>query len=257
MRKNKSLYCKLSPILKEAGISYKEFLQESSTKSSCWFSNLPLFVHRARSLVHELRDKHVQIFNTRNIQDLDSVPALTAKTCPAVRSILDNSILVKAPVDLAITIKNDGSYIAQPSTPEFMGVSEHPVAQVESSDAASNKVFEGALILKLALEMSVSNFSGSSLVFMQPTYHTKVPYLVVPGVVPSSYLKTWKRLNIIAIFEIPKEGYVTHLIRKGDILAYLWSEDNLTVVESSEHKGVKIKDSFRTKFIKGYHDSSN
>jgi hypothetical protein len=237
-KNNNTLYYSLLP---EVQLNDKKeekfFLEESNRQSSCWFKNLPIFINKASTLI--------DYFNILHNKEAATIPGETAKVCPAIQSVLDNSILIKTPADIAITIDSTGSYSWEVSSNRMIYLEEHILEQVGSG---KDTIFKNNVILKLCYRAVISSGGRYPYIFLQPHYHNKLPISIVNGIVPPSYSKNWVDLNIIMLLEVPKEGVETHIIKSGAVIAYLWAPQKLKL-RNTEYSS--IPPSIRRRFLGG------
>jgi hypothetical protein len=94
------------------------YLEESSTSSSCWFRDLPVFVIKGINSIKGLLDvQHRELFNVAPENRVLPTGTYTAKVCPGIAAILSNSVLVKCPVDLVISINPMAATLGEPQGP--------------------------------------------------------------------------------------------------------------------------------------------
>jgi len=201
---------------------YKNILVESSRKSSCWFSKLPIFIGRAHSLAQYFQEKH-----------LGRAAGITAKVCPGIHSVLDNSILIKNPTDISISINRSGKYFWEVADDSLVHIEEHPVEQVGEG---VHSIFKNKLFLKFSFHISIHNKGSDPIVFLQPHFHNYVPYMVMNAVVPPKYSSNWMSLNLIVIMDVPTNSDMeTVIIKEGTTMAYLWGPNKIRVKEGSRN----------------------
>jgi hypothetical protein len=146
----------------------------------------------------------------------------TARICPSIHAALDESILVKFPVDLAITINKNSEWAWKSPEDEgdLLKITQHPTEQVSVSTCTINP-FNNKLVLKFCLGAVIDNRSKFPFVFLQPQFHKDMPYEIICSPVPSTYGECMN-LNVIFSINIPRRDTVTHFFNKGEVLAYLW-----------------------------------
>ena len=207
-------------------------LEQSSRNKSCWYSNVPKILGGVRNFVFK---KHRDIMNgvpphkTKNRSG-------SARLCPAIHSVLDNSILIKCPSDLAISITSNKEFFY--TTPDPLG-SNSPLIAIRShgysdmENVESPKLFEGYMNIKFVFPIHIGNNSDTPLIFLHPNFHTRSEFTVLNGVIPRGYVK-YQELNINTLVKVPEKGEppTEIFIKKGEVLAYLWSPKQLSLTPS-------------------------
>ncbi len=216
------------------------FLEEGSPGSSCWFSKLPLLVDGFKTVHSMLRSRH---YDYKSGKAEMKGPMYTAKVCPGIIEILKTSILVKAPCDIAITIDSDGLFTWFNGAHGLLNIVQHLPKQMYQED---HNIFKGKLALKFELPLMTSTKGKFSYIVLAPQYHGAVPYTVPNGVMSKDYPQGMP-LNIIGLFDIPDRESVTHVINKGTVLAYYWSESKIKLHKTK----VPLPHTPRLKFLRG------
>jgi hypothetical protein len=233
-----------SPLIgREKELIVPSIMEESTPSSSCWFKQLPLLAGSKYSDI-------LEFFSGAHSDKLKGKggPAFmySAKVCPAVQNMLSTSILVKAPADIMLTIDTNGGYVWDTSEGSLISITEHPREQV--AGVGANDLFEGKLALKFNIDIYMVAKDSFSLMLLQPQFHNKVPFTVINGLIPPEFLASSTELNVIGLFDIPKENPVTHYIKQGQVLAYMWAE-NKVKLEKSKHT---IHHPIRRSYLRGF-----
>jgi len=166
--------------------------------------------------------------NTNNLdtQDVTSILSqsnTTAKTCSGILNVLNDSILVKAPCDIIITINDEGSWsYVTPSGSDYISLTEdHPPVQFTSPNK-KNDLFKNKRVIKFIFPITLR--AKEPYIHLDPQYHKATPLTVLSGAIVTPNAP----LNLISIFDIPpKGGSADIIIKKGDVLAYLWASKPL------------------------------
>jgi hypothetical protein len=206
----------------------KHFLEVGTPKSSCWFSNLAPYIKGFESFKAYIRFNHMESLKGGDLKS--STTSRTAKTCPAIKSILTNSILIKCPSDIMITIDSENNYrynTPESGKPPLVTVESHAFEQLDNSKSPT--VFKGYLNLKFKLAINIGNTSGVPLIFLHPWYHSKLPFDVLNGVLEGGR-EAGVALNINTIVKVPKGSTKEVFIKAGTVIAYLWSPRPLQLV---------------------------
>ena len=210
------------------------FLEQGGTASSCWFSNLPVNVSWATigRYIPSIRNFITELLTLKSCGDKRAKARLkgtlaTAKTCPGVRGVLENSILLKAPCDISILVTKEGSWQSYilPECSALLDIKEgHPPEQL--SPMKGQNPFENKKVLKFSFPMHVCT-KGTPWLFLQPQYHNTLDYQVINGLISGVHTKV-QELNLITVVEQRDYNYTIN-IKEGDVLAYLWSPKPLTL----------------------------
>jgi hypothetical protein len=130
------------------------------------------------------------------------------------------------------------------SAPELIRLSQHTKEQLGGNIAP----FKNKLALKFELAMNIASSGDYDYIFLQPHFHNDVPFNIINGVVPGKYSIHWMSLNVIALFDIPDIGIQTHIIKKGTVIAYLWSPTKLRMKKAPSNTR---KPDMPTRFFRG------
>jgi hypothetical protein len=239
---------------KEGDNCINDYLEEGNRNKSCWFKNLPANIGYAiygkvipttRKLIGLLMRKVRKGGDPYAQNWWAEVHSLsTAKFCPGIHHILDNSILVKSPSDIHITVFKGGSWSYIVPDNRFILLSaSHPKEQVTTTKREFN-LFEGTSVIKFHLPIHIGlSSSKNTYIYLQPQYHSNLPLRVINGVVHGDYTKILP-LNIITTVEDRGEDYDI-IIKKGDVLAYIWGPTKMSLTRK---KGAYVTAS-ATKFV--------
>jgi len=221
----------------------EDYIEESTRSKSCWFKALPSnisywlygkVIPSIRGLISTINReaKYNQEEYAVSWQGTGDT-LVTAKFCPGIHSILDTSLLIKAPAEVHITVFRDGTWTANSAEAGLIKVAEdHPVSQVLTPSTRTN-IFKDRVFIKFKLPVHLS--SNQTYVFLQPQYHNNYKVEVMNGVIHPPHSQQ-HYLNIIgAITPDPEKDYDIR-INKGDILAYLWAPTKLRL--KYEHKEI-------------------
>jgi len=175
----------------------KEDLLETSSKPS-WLKEMPLLAGGFSNLK--------EWFKTA--QPNDPVPK-TVKACPGIKDLLSKVIILKFPTDLLLDIQADGTYKWRTPWPvQNFNVSSHQSWQYNFSDNIN---------IKISLPLSLSCTKNVDIIYLEPFYHTSVPYKVIPGIVKlSSKHQSIQPINLF----FDRENK-TYQFRAGQPLCYI------------------------------------
>lgn len=238
------------------------FMEEGTLGSSCWFKNLAtntsegLFGKYIPNMI-----KYISFLHNKCLRDGDQLAcdhinsdALgTAKTCPGIRRVIKNSVLVKAPCDIAIDIYSDGSWMWKAPNNMLIELGEdHGTGQFGLPwTRPGSQLFKNKRVLKFKLPLIVRT-DGEPFIFLQPQFHTDFPFEIVNGVIAPPSPST--SLNIVTFFKVPEDGDTLSVhIKEGDVLCYLWGAKPFKL--KKDKKGVE-NTPFMTKFLGSYKENS-
>lgn len=200
-------------------------LEPAVASSSCWFSNLKPFVDNYKTTFDFHRSLHLDFFKTGNEEFLDAHRIATAKQCPGINQYLKNSFLVKSPAEVIITVNKDGSFVYRSSN-EMIKINNHDVVQFYPE---KGNIFEGKINIKINVPVML-RAENSQWLIQTPYYHTQKKWDVTPGVINGNYAKEGEQINVICMFDVPKDEPVTYKIEYGEVLAYLWFPEKMKLV---------------------------
>ena len=210
----------------------KTLLVTGSPRSSCWWSKLKAHLEGTSGTL-----EYIKSWQRRNIgrashayeQMHESVN--TAKGCPAIINVLQNSQLLLAPCDLIITVNDKQEYISGNPGSDLVTISSHSVDQFH---AEGSNIFKGKMNIKFSFPIFIETDSVP-YIFLDPQYHNEHFFTVVNGCVAPPFTKG-QPLNLNVLLDIPKTGVLkTYTIKKGDVLAYLWFPEKMKLVHTDKH----------------------
>jgi hypothetical protein len=238
--KTTTLYYKVTDAaIKDEENVIDRYLEESTPSKSPWYKFLP--INTSITLLGKYIPSTNRLIERLSLECLKGVEehcnqarVSTIKTCPGILNILNNSILVKAPCDISITISSNGSWVHHiPDYPYLDIVEDHPPGQFTSMDKYTGDVFKNERVIKFNLPLFLST-DGEPYIHLHPQLHSKTPLKVVNGVI-GGHLTKIAPLNIITTFEVPEKGeFININIKKGDVLAYLWSNSRLRLKKAKK-----------------------
>ena len=214
------------------------YLEESRPNSSSWFKDLHINI--SKQLVGKYIPSTHKLISYLHKGCLKGSPdhcsALdesfsTAKTCPGLKNILDNSILIKSPCDIVITIEDTGLWIHSAPGEGMIEVREgHPPSQFGAPDNLTT-LFQNKKVIKFTIPLSIST-EGEPVILLDPQLHPNRSDLTVVSGVLGYPATRGIDLSVITTFEIPEKGETLDInIKKGDILAYIWAAKPLVLEE--------------------------
>lgn len=237
LKKSNKLYYHFQENTSFEGVANEEaiglFLEQSTVKSSCWWSNLKGSVTSDfRSHFDYFANSHKHSFQNKELDEEPPQSMRTAKTCPGISQVIKTSVLLKSPCDMVLSINSEGKFLWNASN-KLAKVHEHNSNQFYTE---SCNIFEGKVALKIVMPINIGT-EGDSWMFLQPTYHNNIGYTVVNGVISGKHTSC-QQLNMIFMVDIPKNDDITVIdIKRGDVLAYLWFDKTHSLIHKENLKG--------------------
>lgn len=197
------------------------FLEPTSRKTCPWHSSLNTLadtVHSVRDYYRNIKERYFkgQIDSNSLSRSLQPV-APTARVCPAINRVLDNSFLVKTPTEIHISIDSSGRFLVNMASTQLINIMSHPAKQYHAEGV---ELFRNRLNLKFELPILL-NSHGNSYVFLQPDYHTDADWRIPAGVIWGRETAS-QQLNVNTFWEIPENGQKDYVIKAGTPLCYIW-----------------------------------
>ena len=267
MKKNKMYYSFKVKGLIEGSEEEKDlvskFFDIKGTKSSKWFTSLP--TNTSESLVGKYISsipnliKYIQKICLKEKGKHSLCKVLnsgrtfsTARTCPGVRSVLSNSIVVKSPCDIIITVDEAGNWVYTSASNKLVTLTEdHGPEQFGAPfNSKDRSLFVDKRVIKINLPVQLAT-DNIPYIHLNPQFHSNTPPLeVITGVISGAYTRS-ASLNIITMYTLPPKGETLEIvINSGDVLAYLWSPEPLVLAQKK--RKIELFDTLHNKFIGSY-----
>ena len=210
-------------------------------KTSCWWSSLrtknfeefnvkDIYKNQVgflKDLYNNIKDEDKNNSFHQSITPSDEIMLMTnktAKSCPAINQFLNQSYIVKFPVDIIISIDEHGKIVSTSRRSDLINVQIHDKEQYMSE---TNDLFDKKVNVKFMLPIRIST-NNIPWIFAQPSYHTEQPFQVVPGMVHGKNTKSME-LNVNTLFPMPEPGEIhTHHFSAGEVIAYVHFYKKLT-----------------------------
>ena len=167
---------------------------------------------------------------------------MTAKVCPGIGELIKNCIVVKSPVDIHLSIHQDGRFLANvpAKSGDIVSILDHSREQFNSKNLdLSNKI-------SIKISFPLLWKPAHDTIFLQPQYHNRIPFEIMNGLVKKN---TTNSLQVTTLIDLPEEGTEHHFIKRGTALCYLWSEKKQTIELVKFNQLVMQK---KLKFLGGY-----
>lgn len=226
-------------------------LLETSKGSSPWIKSLPTMVGGWKGIDHWFNTIGLQM----NSPEID-IPNFTLKVCPGVSHFLKRCILIKLPVDTLIETSSNGSFkyafsggVPAHLTAERLAINHHPRNQYNNIPPSSNDLHTDKINLKIVFPISIYTEKQCSAVFLNPFYHEKVEYDIMPGLLGLKH-SPLVGLPVNTLFPAVDKKYY---FKAGHVLGYLLVLDG----GQPELKQGKIKPKARTRFVGWWNSRDN
>ncbi len=197
------------------------FLESTSRKTCAWHTALTTLADTTHSVRDYYRNVKERFFKreidsntlSRSLQPV----APTARVCPAINHVLDNSWLVKTPTEIHISIDSSGEFLVNTASTQLINIMSHPARQYHAEGV---ELFRNRVNLKFELPILL-NSHGDSYIFLQPDYHTDAAWRIPAGVIWGRETVS-QQLNVNTFWEIPESGQRDYVIKAGTPLCYIW-----------------------------------
>ena len=176
----------------------------------------------------------------------------TIKTCPGVSELLKNSLVATFPTDAVISYnKSRATILSTSNSPhDPFDVEVHPLDQTLLQNGGN--ILDGRIALKINFPFLFS--TQSRYTFLNPSWHSNVPWKVMSGVVNPSTSVPVTNPNIFLDLPLPESDSPEHLmhleVKQGDPIAYIYFLDNPDVSNLQQDNELKIP--LRKSFIRGF-----
>jgi hypothetical protein len=223
-----------------------------ASKTCSWLKEMPTMKDKMnKGMIAEknvnlakLDAKYRDIYAQNNIpQPQDHVKSYahfsTAKMCPNIINVLSQSVAIKAPVDIHVSV------VKHPNTEpkahhvfvddKFMYT--HPHGRVQYTTEKS-PVFTKMVNLKIETGINLHCHKDTVVMFTQPLYHNDTaPYTVVPGMFTYP-LNGFSGLIFNVLMPEDTEDFI---IRSGDVLFYATFSKKVKLAKTDDRKNRQIK----------------
>ena len=193
------------------------WLEVCKPSTSTWWSTLPNIKSR-----HDISKIFKEMFKDK--KNIASVlpDATTMKGCPGVLGLFKSTVLLKAPMDMEIHLKDNENengpttqIISKSTYSSMLPIESHPTWQF----ANSGSTWANYRNIKFKFPFIIS--STHPYIFVQPYWHNPLPFDVPPGGLFGEYYKH-EALNLNTFFKMNgNKEYETFKIKKGTIMAYM------------------------------------
>lgn len=193
------------------------WLEVCKPSTSAWWSTLP-----NTKLRHDISRIFKEMFKDKKTTTALAPNSTTMKGCPGVLGLFKSTVLLKAPMDMKIHLKDDKNengpitqIISQSVHPDMLPVESHPTWQFSNSGTT----WANYRNIKFKFPFIIS--STHPYIFIQPYWHNPLPIDVPPGGLFGQYYKH-EALNLNTFYKMDgNKEYETFTIKKGTIMAYM------------------------------------
>lgn len=207
-------------------------VESLSSKTSSWLSSIPFY----RDFEKVYKNRNDVLKNSNSWKCPAGEAPITIRTCPGIRDLFNNSVLVKWPVDFIIHNNNNGEISWNCPDANLIRVSHHPAHQYESENF-------NFINFKVTLPVAITSNKLLNIVFLQPFYHNQnnLDVVLPPGVVSVMPSVDFELTINFMLPNTPKSYY----FKKNEAIAYLYATEPFKLVNSNN----QIRPYRRTKFF--------
>ena len=206
------------------------WMEECKPNTSNWFMalknrkllNNEIFSMKRESAFSSMENGSVNRSSV-GISTLDSNLA-NMKTCPGVVGLFNRTILLKAPMDMKIYVKDlpdnnpdfkKSTMVIEAVLPDLLPIAQHDQSQF----LPPGHYYSMQRNLKFQFPFTIS--STHPVVFMEPYWHNDIPFTVIPGGLFDQFHKI-THLNLNVFYKMDSSIEVNRIeIKKGTVLAYM------------------------------------
>ena len=236
--------------LSRSDMDISDYLIPCTPQSSPWYMNLRKYIEPDMTSWTEFYSKiKRQVFEGKirreDAEHMCTHVPKTMKSCPGLLSLFKSSYIVRSPCEIHITASiPDKEVIATTPVPNMIDIKMHDPAQLRSNP----NLFQGKFNLKFDMPVLLGTKEKIPYVFLNPSYHAKNVWDVVPGVIDSRYAGGMGLITNTLVdsthpdVHIDKEGIFNMVIKKHQPIAYLWYPEPTKLVQG------KVSTPYRQKF---------
>jgi hypothetical protein len=161
----------------------------------------------------------------------------TIKKCPGIKSLLSTTLVLKAPCEMYIQIKEGRVESTHTADSDLCEIRQHDDSQFKYDNG---QVFSNKKNIKFAMGIKFS--LNATTVWMPPSYHKHNNNIeTLPAVLESDY-SYFQELNINTLVDVSIDKDIH--IQKGDALAYLWTDSPIKFKFNPNLKDSRVKSRF-------------
>lgn len=161
----------------------------------------------------------------------------TAKVCPGFGNLFRRSVILKAPCEMLIETREDGSFDFRSSDDRLMKIEHHPPQQL------AGFLKNDYIVLKFVTPLAITANQKTFGIYVDPIYFNKSDFIVPPGVAEYEKGKSAVACNCIVLAPKVNRKYT---IEKGQVLAMITFDADITAIKHRGDESMKMK---RTKFL--------
>ena len=208
------------------GLTVDDYLEKHNKKKNLWWRSLTGIMSTYKHH-HEIFKKNAtDFFNGKAPDYTKNTTVKTAKSCPAIgNAFLDKIILVKAPCDIFLSVNKKEAFYWQIPTDNLIEITSHLSEQFQTEQ---NNIFYGYVNIKFCLPFLIK--ANCDYVFLEPQYHNFDSEIkVLNGVIETKHSTQQLNINTLIKVDVLQKDF---LIKKGEVLCYLWSVNELDIKEN-------------------------
>ena len=183
-------------------------------------------------------------FTNFKSENYTEVPT-TIRVCPGIGDLMRKSLLIKFHHDLLLeTFEHETSFKWR--VPEAGGNTKvemhHPMQYISSK----SNLFTDKINVKLVLPINFHCALNNHLMFLDPYYHTSIPYSVMPGLIQNVN----GSLNETAINLLFPRKNETYYFKAGDPLCYLLNLNGDSKLKQKKNNTKLVRKTMLNNYIK-------
>lgn len=223
-----------------------------ASKTCTWLKEMPImkdnmkkgFVAEKNVNLAKLDAEYRDYRASNNLPQLDGhiknyAHFSTAKLCPNIVNILSQSVAVKAPVDIHVSVIKYPK--VEPKAHHVFVDDKFPYTQPHGRvqfTTEKSSVFTNMVNLKIEIGINLHCHKDTVVTFTQPLYHNdKVPYTVIPGMFTYP-LNGFAGLIFNALMPEDTEDFI---IKSGDVLFYATFNRKVKLIKTDNPRNKQIK----------------
>lgn len=244
---------------------FKLWIDYPATKSCSWIKDMPLNVNSMNKNFEAEKDPnlakleadYVDYCVANNIPpDTDTRSRSyfsTAKMCPAITDLLSHSFVVKAPVDIHVSVAQHGKNMEHLLHHVFVDVNfsqTRPHGKIQYT-CKDSPMFKDMVNFKIETGIILHAHKDVMITFMQPVYHNHpVPWQVIPGV----FTDPLNGYASVIINTFVPNNSRDFIIKKGTALFYGTFSRKVRLVPTDEPNNKLIKTTLNKPSVSTRHE---
>jgi hypothetical protein len=225
--------------LSNSDLTIDDYLIPCTPQSSPWWSNLSHYIDKEMKSWSEYYStiKKMAFDGKISRQEAEQkcmhIPK-TMKSCPGIMALFRTAYIVRCPCDIHATASiRDKDVICNTPVPGVIDIKMHDPMQLRSNP----NLFEGKFSIKFDMPVLLGTKERLPYAFLNPSYHTKSVFDVIPGVIDEKYsggmgliVNTLVDSNHPDV-HIDENGYWSFTMKKHQPIAYIWYPERTKLVQ--------------------------